>query len=49
MKKLCVFVNSKNKNELMEMVRAFEPYVDFRYDEIAENADEFYYEDRIFS
>ncbi|MDY4709674.1 MAG: coproporphyrinogen dehydrogenase HemZ [Eubacteriales bacterium] len=49
MKKLCVFVNSKNKNELMEMVRAFEPYVDFRYDEIAENADEFFYEDKIYA
>ena len=49
MKKLCVFVNSKHKNELMEMVRAFEPYVDFRYDEIAENADEFFYEDKIYA
>lgn len=32
MKALCVKINSKNQNELMEMVRAFEPYVVFSDD-----------------
>lgn len=32
MKNLAVFVNSVNKNELMEMVRAYQAYVNFSYE-----------------
>lgn len=46
MKNLAVFVNSVNKNELMEMVRAYQAYVNFSYEK-TDGFDEYFYNDEI--
>ncbi|MDY6136864.1 MAG: hypothetical protein SPI13_06575, partial [Eubacteriales bacterium] len=46
MKNLSVFVNSVNKNELMEMVRAYQAYVNFSYEK-TDGFDEYFYSDEI--
>lgn len=46
MKNLAVFVNSVNKNELMEMVRAYQAYVNFSYEK-TDGFDEYFYSDEI--
>lgn len=46
MKNLAVFVNSVNKNELMEMVRAYQSYVNLSYEK-TDGFDEYFYEDEI--
>ena len=46
MKNLSVFVNSVNKNELMEMVRAYQAYVNFSYEK-TDGFDEYFYNDEI--
>lgn len=46
MKNLSVFVNSVNKNELMEMVRAYQAYVNFSYEK-NDGFDEYFYSDEI--
>ena len=46
MKNLAVFVNSVNKNELMEIVRAYQAYVNFSYEK-TDGFDEYFYSDEI--